>query len=137
MTICELILARLRRVERLLRGGINGCERLLFTLGNLTTRLILGSKATAAVGQRGDHASDQPQRSLNFERLTRQFAAVGTPAAQPERTPLAVYTGRLHHNRQLKYLVAAWQTIVGRWPGAPRWRAGEGSNRARLLRQIE
>jgi glycosyltransferase involved in cell wall biosynthesis len=53
------------------------------------------------------------------------------------RGPLAVYAGRLHPSKGLAYLVEAWQTIVGRWPNAKLLMAGEGPERATLMRQIE
>jgi glycosyltransferase involved in cell wall biosynthesis len=79
-----------------------------------------------------------PSRSLTAQRTARRtLADAHAMLSLPDRAPLAVYTGRLHRSRRLKYLVAAWRTIVGRWPNARLWLVGAGPDREMLLRQIE
>ena len=55
----------------------------------------------------------------------------------PDDAPLAVYTGRLSHDKGLKPLVIAWRQVLARWPSARLWLAGEGSEQTALQRQIE
>ena len=55
----------------------------------------------------------------------------------PGPGPLAVYTGRLHSAKGLQHLVAVWQPIAARRPGARLWLVGEGPDRAALGRQID
>jgi len=78
-----------------------------------------------------------PERTPAVKRAARAALAETDRVFQmPDRAPLAVYTGRLHTSRALRYLVAAWQPIASRWPGARLWLAGEGPDRETLLRQI-
>ena len=55
----------------------------------------------------------------------------------PTRAPLAVYSGRLEPDKGLGHLIAAWSPIVGRWPNARLWLAGERPDRAALAGQID
>ena len=80
----------------------------------------------------------RPKRSVQTRRVARAVLAESRPALDvPNWVPLAVYTGRLHRSKGLAHLVAAWKPIVARWPNARLWLAGEGPDRAALLRQIE
>jgi len=79
-----------------------------------------------------------PPRPPIARRAARAALADANPALQmPDWAPLAVYTGRLEKFKQLKHLVAAWRPIVQRWPNANLWLAGQGPDRADLVRQIE
>lgn len=51
--------------------------------------------------------------------------------------PLAVYTGRLHPDKGLYYLLKAWRQVVQRQPEARLWLVGSGPHRAALEDQIE
>jgi glycosyltransferase involved in cell wall biosynthesis len=53
-----------------------------------------------------------------------------------ERTPLAIYTGRLHAAKGLESLIAAWTKVVQRRLDARLWLVGEGPEHAALERQI-
>ena len=66
----------------------------------------------------------------------RALALAGSAFELPAETPLAVYTGRLDRGKGLRCLIAAWRTVVARWPNARLWLAGEGPRRAALIRQI-
>jgi glycosyltransferase involved in cell wall biosynthesis len=57
-------------------------------------------------------------------------------ALTPE-APLALYTGRLHPQKGLSTLVAAWASVNERWPHARLWLIGEGPERDGLLAQID
>ncbi len=79
-----------------------------------------------------------PPRPPIARRAARAALADANRALQmPDWAPLAVYTGRLERSKQLKHLVAAWRPIVQRWPNANLWLAGQGPDRADLVRQIE
>jgi len=56
--------------------------------------------------------------------------------ALPEHAPLAVYTGRLMRSKGLINLVAAWRTVVQRWPNARLWLVGHGPDRGTLIDKI-
>jgi glycosyltransferase involved in cell wall biosynthesis len=53
-----------------------------------------------------------------------------------DKTPLAVYTGRLHAAKGLATLIEAWATIVKRRPDARLWLVGEGPDHAAFDRQV-
>lgn len=79
-----------------------------------------------------------PPRPPIARRAARSALAEANLALRmPDWAPLAVYTGRLEKSKQLKHLVAAWRPIVGRWPNANLWLAGQGPDRPALARQIE
>ena len=54
----------------------------------------------------------------------------------PPAAPLALYTGRLHAAKGLDCLLAAWKTVLTRWPTARLWIAGEGPHQPTLAAQI-
>jgi len=53
-----------------------------------------------------------------------------------ENAPLAVYAGHITRHQGLVELVAAWASVVERWPNARLWLIGDGSERATILRQL-
>jgi glycosyltransferase involved in cell wall biosynthesis len=78
------------------------------------------------------------RRTSQTKRIARAMLAESHPALDvPAWTPLAVYTGQLHREKNLASLVAAWRKVVDRWPDARLWLAGEGPERTSLLEQIE
>ena len=78
-----------------------------------------------------------PSNSTAKQSARRVLQSANASLTLPEQTPLAVYAGRLDRSRRLKYLVAAWRTIVDRWPNARLWLVGMGADQPALLRQIE
>ena len=82
--------------------------------------------------------AQRPRRSAHAKRLARAALAESNAALDlPLWAPLAVYVGRLEASKRLDQLVAAWRAVADRWPHARLWLAGEGPERAALLRQIE
>ena len=65
------------------------------------------------------------------------LAAAGRAFKLPDSAPLAVFTGRLINQNRLAVAIAAWNTIVARWPNARLWLAGDGPQRAMLQAQIQ
>jgi glycosyltransferase involved in cell wall biosynthesis len=55
----------------------------------------------------------------------------------PDDAPLAVYAGRLNQEKGAKNAIIAWRQVLGRWPKARLWLAGEGPDRAALQRHID
>ncbi len=79
-----------------------------------------------------------PTRNPMLQQAARASLAATHPALEmPAGTPLAVYTGRLHRGKGLRYLVSAWTAVVGRWPNARLWIIGEGPHRQALEDQIQ
>lgn len=50
--------------------------------------------------------------------------------------PVVAYTGRMHLQKGLSDLIAAWRTIVRRWPQALLLLVGEGPDAAELYREV-
>jgi glycosyltransferase involved in cell wall biosynthesis len=74
------------------------------------------------------------------ERRTQARQTIGesNPALSlDDKTPLAVYTGRLDAAKGLATLIAAWATIARRRPAARLWLVGEGPEHAALEGQIQ
>ena len=78
-----------------------------------------------------------PTPGVHAKRIARSALAECHSALQlPGGAPLAVYAGQLQRNKGLDELIDAWKTIVGGWPGARLWIAGEGPHRAALHGRI-
>lgn len=77
-----------------------------------------------------------PDASTKVEIRSALAEAEPALALTPE-APLALYTGRLHPQKGLSTLVAAWATVNERWPHARLWLIGEGPERDGLLAQID
>lgn len=79
-----------------------------------------------------------PERTTAARREARAALAALDPALglSPEQ-PLAIFTGRLHEAKGLRELVAAWQGVVRRCPGATLWLVGEGPLGPTLADDIE
>ena len=79
-----------------------------------------------------------PPRSPSGKKAARSaLAAANVVLEMPAWAPLAVCTGPLDREGGLEHLLAAWRTIVARWPNARLWLAGERPDRATLARMIE
>lgn len=64
------------------------------------------------------------------------LAEVTRGLATEPRTPVALYTGRLHEAKGLLDLVAAWPMVLEHFPTARLWLVGEGPQRAALAQRI-
>ena len=79
-----------------------------------------------------------PVPGIGAKANARQALATANRALSvPSSEPLAVYTGRLDEAKGLGHLVAAWESVVARWPHAQLWLAGEGPYGTELKTQIE
>lgn len=79
-----------------------------------------------------------PPRSRTAKTEARFALAMANASLEvPHWAPLALCLGELHPGPSLRALVAAWQSIVARWPEARLWLAGGGPDRAALMQQIE
>lgn len=79
----------------------------------------------------------EPRNVQTKEKARAALAEVNASLSMPSHSPLAVYAGCLDSQQRLAYLVAAWSSIVRRWPNARLWLAGHGSQREALTHQIE
>ncbi len=78
-----------------------------------------------------------PPRTATARTMARSaLAAVNSTLQVSDWVPLAVCTGRLRRDKELRKLIAAWRPIVARWPNARLWLAGERSDWAAPMKQI-
>lgn len=78
-----------------------------------------------------------PRSSTTKARARAMLRATSAALGMPQWAPLVLYTGSFRAEKGLKYLVGAWETILGRWPHARLWLAGDGADATALQRQIE
>ena len=71
------------------------------------------------------------------ERARATLAELNPKLSCPAGSPIAVYTGRLHEAKGLADLVAAWKSVVSRWPNARLWLVGEGPFEQALRERID
>ena len=86
----------------------------------------------------GNGVSIPPPRTAAARAAAREALGDAQPAlGLPGEAILAVYTGRLHAEKGLYYLLKAWRQMVVRHPQARLWLVGEGPQRTALEEQIE
>ena len=64
------------------------------------------------------------------------LAEVNPQLRLPDGARLAIYTGRLHPEKGLDFLIKAWPRVMDHWPTARLWLVGSGSHSDVLQHQI-